>query len=86
MEFLSCHSTQDCNGVWSFIKQAHKYPKQSTTYGRENSIVLLHFIVTNQHIVLQRNVGFDCQVLKLPKMNLTGISLQSVAIITESKK
>ena len=79
VEFLSCHSTRYCNGVRSFINQAHKYPKQSTTYGRENSIVLLHFIV-NQHIVLQRNVGFKCQALKMPKMNLTGISLQNVAI------
>ena len=80
VEFLSCHSTGDCNGVRSFINQAYKYPKQSTTYGRENSIVLLLFIVINQHILLQRNAGFNCQALKTPKMNLTGISLQSVAI------
>ena len=45
VEFLSCHSTRYCNGVRSFINQAHKYPKQSTTNGRENSIALLHFIV-----------------------------------------
>ena len=68
------------NGVRSFINQAHKYPKQSTTYGRENSIALLHFIVINQHMVLQRNAGFKCQALKTPKVNLTGISLQNVAI------
>ena len=80
VEFLSCHSTRYCNGVRSFINQAHKYPKQSTTYGRENSIVLLHFIVINQHMVLQRNAGFKCQALKTPKVNLTGISLQNVAI------
>ena len=35
VEFLSCYSTRYCNGVWSFINQAHKYPKQSTTYGRK---------------------------------------------------
>ena len=80
VEFLSCHSTRYCNGVRSFINQAHKYPKQSTTYGRENSIALLHFIVINQHMVLQRNAGFKCQALKTPKVNLTGISLQNVAI------
>ena len=80
VEFLSRHSTRYCNGVRSFINQAHKYPKQSTTYGRENSIALLHFIVINQHIVLQRNARFKCQALKTPKMNLTGISLQNVAI------
>ena len=80
VEFLSCHSTWYCNGVRSFINQAHKYPKQSTTYGKENSIALLHFIVINQHMVLQRNAGFKCQVLKTPKVNLTGISLQNVAI------
>ena len=80
VEFLSSHSTRYCNGVRSFINQAHKYPKQSTTYGRENSIVLLHFIVINQHMVLQRNAGFKCQALKTPKVNLTGISLQNVAI------
>ena len=79
-EFLSCHSRLYCNGVRSFINQAHKYPKQSTTYGRENSIALLHFIVINQHMVLQRNAGFKCQALKTPKVNLTGISLQNVAI------
>ena len=67
VEFLSCHSTRYCNGVRSFINQAHKYPKQSTTYGRENSIALLHFIVINQHMVLQRNAGFKCQALKTPK-------------------
>ena len=78
VEFLSCHSTR--NGVRSFINQAHKYLKQSTTYGRENSIALLHFIVINQHMVLQRDAGFKCQALKTPKMNLTGISLQNVAI------
>ena len=81
VEFLSCHSTRYCNGVRSFINQAHKYPKQITTYGRENSIALLHFIVINQHMVLQRNAGFKCQALKTPKVNLTGISLQNVAII-----
>ena len=43
VEFLSCHSTRYCNGVRSFINQAHKYPKQSTTYGRKNSIALLTF-------------------------------------------
>ena len=80
VEFLSCHSTRYCNGVRSFINQAHKYPKQSTTYGRENSIALLHFIVINQHMVLQRNAGFKCQALETPKVNLTGISLQNVAI------
>ena len=80
VEFLSCHSTRYCNGVRSFINEAHKYPKQSTTYGRENSIALLHFIVINQHMVLQRNAGFKCQALKTPKVNLTGISLQDVAI------
>ena len=80
VEFLSCHSTRYCNGVRSFINQAHKYPKQSTTYDRENSIALLHFIVINQHIVLQRNAGFKCQALKTPKVNLTRISLQNVAI------
>ena len=80
VEFLSCHSTRYCNGVRSFINQAHKYPKQSTTYGRENSIALLHFTVINQHMVLQRNAGFKCQALKTPKVNLTGISLQNVAI------
>ena len=77
VEFLSCHSTRYCNGVRSFINQAHKYPKQSTTYGRENSIALLHFIVINQHMVLQRNAGFKCQALKTPKVNLTGTSLES---------
>ena len=80
VEFLSCHSTRYCNGVRSFINQAHKYPKQITTYGRENSIALLYFIVINQHMVLQRNAGFKCQALKTPKVNLTGISLQNVAI------
>ena len=80
VEFLSYHSTRYCNGVRSFINQAHKYTKQSTTYGRENSIALLHFIVINQHMVLQRNTGFKCQELKTPKVNLTGISLQNVAI------
>ena len=68
-----------CNRVRSFISQVHKYPKQSTTYGRENSIALLHFTVINQNSVLQRNAGFICQPLKTPKMNLTGISLQNVA-------
>ena len=29
VEFLSCHSTRYCNGVRSFINQAHKYPKQA---------------------------------------------------------
>ena len=80
VEFLSYHSIRYCNGVRSFINQAHKYPKQSTTYSRQNSIALLHFIVINQHMVLQRNAGFKCQALKTPKMNLTGISLQNVAI------
>ena len=79
VEFLSCHSARDCTGVWSFINQAHIYPKQSTTYGRENSIVLPHFIhvIINQHIALHWNAKFNCQA---PKMNLTGISLRNVAI------
>ena len=84
VEFLSCHSTRYSNGVRSFINQAHKYPKQSTTYGRENSIVLLHFIVIDQHIALQRNAGFNCQALKTPKISLIGMSLQSVAISISS--
>ena len=67
VEFLSCHSTWYCNGVRSFINQAHKYPKQSTTYGRENSIVLLHFIVINQHMVLQRNAGSIARRSRRPK-------------------
>ena len=80
VEFLSSHSTRYCNGVRSFINQAHKYPKQSTACGRENSIALLHFIVINQHMVFQLNAVFKCQGLKTPKMNLTGISSQNVAI------
>ena len=59
VEFLSCHSTRYCNGVRSFINQAHKYPKQSTTYGRENSIALLHFIVINQTHGIVRECGIQ---------------------------
>ena len=44
-----------------------------------NFIVLQHFIVINQHMGLDRNAEFTIQALKTPKMNFTGISLQSVA-------
>ena len=44
-----------------------------------NSVVPQHFIVINQHMGLHQNEEFTIQALKTPKMNLTGISLQSVA-------
>ena len=44
-----------------------------------NSLVLQHFIVINQHMGLHQNAEFTNQALKMPKMNFTGISLQSVA-------
>ena len=80
VEFIFCHSTRYCNGVRSIINQAHKHPKQSIAYGRENSIAQLHFIVINQHMVLQRNAGFKRQALKSPKMNITDILSKNVAI------
>ena len=55
-----------------------KVPKRSTIYGRGNSIVPQHFIVTTN--------TWDCtgmrshnSGIKKPRMNFTGISLQSVA-------
>ena len=44
-----------------------------------NSVVLEHFIVINQHMGLHWDAEFTNQALKMPKMNFTGISLQSVA-------
>ena len=44
-----------------------------------NSTVLQHFIVINQHMGLHRNAEITIQASKTPKMNFTGISLQSVA-------
>ena len=44
-----------------------------------NSLVLQHFIVINQYMGLHQNAEFTNQALKMPKMNFTGLSLQSVA-------
>ena len=41
--------------------------------------MLLHFIVINQHMGVHQSVGFSYQALKTTKINLNGISLQSVA-------
>ena len=78
MKFLSCHSTRYCNGMRSFIGTQVPKTKHNLWQGKFHSTAT--FFVINQRIVLQRNVGFKCQVLKTPKMNLTGISLQNIAI------
>ena len=72
----SFRSTWDCTGMRSFKYQAQKYPKWSTIYVRRNSIVLLPFIVINQHMGLHRNAEFTCRAFRMPKVNLSGISLK----------
>ena len=72
----SFHSTWDCTGMWSFRHQAQKYPKWSTIYVRRNPIVLLPFTVINQHMGLHWNAEFTYWALRMPKVNLSGISLK----------
>ena len=68
--------TWDCTGMRSFRYQAQKYPKRSTIYVRRNSIVLLPFTVINQHMGLHRNAEFTYRAFRMPKVNLSGISLK----------
>ena len=72
----SFHSTWDCTGMRSFRYQAQKYLKWSTIYVRRNSIVLLLFTVINQHMGLHRNAEFTYRAFRMPKVNLSGISLK----------
>ena len=72
----SFRSTWDCTRMRSFRYQAQKYPKWSTIYVRRNSIVLLPFTVINQHMGLHRNAEFTYRAFRMPKVNLSGISLK----------
>ena len=72
----SFHSKWDCTGMRSFRCQAQKYLKWRTIYVTRNPIVLLPFTVINQHMGLHRNAEFTYWALRMPKVNLSGISLK----------
>ena len=68
-------STWDCTEMRSFKYQPQKYPKEAQ-FTSGDTLVLLPFTVINQHMGLHRNAEFTYQAFKMPKVNLSGISLK----------